>query len=575
MIPSLDQLRDAGTLDPLDVHFARTACRLADDEHDELLLAAALASRAPGHGHVCADLRRLVTSPPADGEGAPIEDAAWPALEPWLTRIRASKLVAKDGPLHLDERGNLYPRRYWSYQDDVSRALSARAAEQLEVADPARLATRLAELFDGGLQQRAAELAVTRRLSVISGGPGTGKTHTVARIVALLQDQATEHLRVVLVAPTGKAAARLQESLREATGKLPEDLREGLQLRATTIHRRLGWRPDAPTRFRHDRDRPLPADVVICDEASMVDLPLMAKLIDAVPPEARLILLGDRDQLASVEAGAVLGDICNGEGDAPIAACLVHLEKSWRFAEAPGIGELARAINAGDADDAAAILDDETHAEVSRIDAPEGAHPDALVGDAVVAGYLDFTRAREPADALNALNRYRVLCAHRKGRFGVEAMNRLIRGRLAATGAISGRGDWYVGRPVIVTRNDYQIELFNGDVGVTLEDADGRLRVHFEGLDGAVRSFHPARLPPCETVFAMTVHKSQGSEFDEVVLMLPTRGSRILTRELVYTGITRAKARATIVSDETVLADAIGARIQRASGLRSALWGTP
>ena len=570
MIPSLETLQEVGALEALDLHFARTVCRLAGEEHPELLLAAALASRAPGHGHVCADLRRLAASPPADGEGAPLPGATWPELDPWLQRIGDSGLVGPDAPLHLEDE-NLYLRRYWSYQDELIEALGRRSTEVLEVADEAALSARLDRLFPaGGLQRDAAELAVRRRLSVISGGPGTGKTFTVARIVALLQEQADEHLRVVLVAPTGKAAARLQESLREATEKLGE---VGLQLRATTIHRRLGWRPDAPTRFRHDRDRPLPADVVICDEASMVDLPLMAKLIDAVPPTARLILLGDRDQLASVEAGAVLGDICHGEGEAPIGGCLVHLEKSWRFAEAPGIGALAQAVNAGDDEDALAILDGEEHAEVQRIHAPDDAQPEALVGEAVLEGYRHYAGIDDPVAALAALGRFRVLCAHRRGRFGVEAMNRLIRARLAATGLLHPRGDWYAGRPVIVTRNDYQIELFNGDVGVTLKDPSGRLRVWFEGLDGRCRSFHPARLPPCETVFAMTVHKSQGSEFDEVLLMLPTRGSRILTRELVYTGITRARHRVTVVSDEAVLVDAIGARIQRASGLRRALWG--
>ncbi len=540
MIPSLETLREVGTLGPLDAHFARTVCRLAGDDDSDIVLAAALASRAPAHGHVCADLRRLVLTPPADGEGAPIEGAQWPEIEDWLDRLARSPLVA--GPLRLDGEGNLYLRRYWSYQADLLEALTTRATEEIPVAHQERLSERLDLLFDGGLQRRAAELAVRRRLCVISGGPGTGKTHTVARIVALLQNQADGHIRVVLVAPTGKAAARLQESLREATEKLPEELGAGLQLRATTIHRRLGWRPDAPTRFRHDRDRPLPADVVICDEASMVDLPLMAKLIDAVPPTARLILLGDRDQLASVEAGAVLGDICHGEGDPPISKCLVNLSKSWRFAEAPGIGALALAINAGDAADALAILASQESPEVSRIDAPEDARPDDLVGQAVLDGYRDYTRTTDPRTALAALNRFRVLCAHRRGRFGVEALNRLIRARLVGAGLLSPRGEWYAGRPVIVTRNDYQIELFNGDVGVTLRDPQGRLRVHFEGLDGTPRSFHPARLPPCETVFAMTVHKSQGSEFDEVILMLPTRGSRILTRELVYTGVTRAKS---------------------------------
>jgi len=578
VIVSVQALRDAGEIDALDEHFAHAMCRLVACEDELVGLAAALASRAPGAGHVCADLRRLVATPVADESGAPVEGLEWPEPEMWLDRIRASGLVDEGAPLHLDEGGNLYLRRYWTYQGDLIDALKRRAAEVLEPEDGAALQRRLDQLFEAGLQRDAAELAVRRRLAVISGGPGTGKTHTVARIVALLQDQAPEHIRVVLVAPTGKAAARLQESLREATAGLPDDLGADLQLRAQTIHRCLGWRPDAPTRFRHDRDRPLPADVVLCDEASMVDLPLMAKLVDAVPDHARLILLGDRDQLASVEAGAVLGDICRRDAtetlpDVPIAGCLVHLEKSWRFAEAPGIGQLAAAINAGDSEEAMAILDGEDFEDVSLIEASDEDHPEELIGSALVDGYRPLCSARTPREALAALGRFRVLCAHRRGRFGVDAINQSVRAQLSREGLVRPQGEWFPGRPVMVTRNDYPLDLFNGDVGVTLEDEPGRLRVYFEGVDGQLRSFHPARLPPCDTVYAMTVHKSQGSEFDDILVLLPSRGSRILTRELVYTGITRARSRVRIIADRSVLDEAIGARVQRASGLRAALWG--
>ncbi|MCP4808078.1 MAG: exodeoxyribonuclease V subunit alpha [Proteobacteria bacterium] len=574
---TLEQLVEAGAISPLDRHFAEAVCRLAAEDDPLVLLGAAVASRAPANGHICVELEHLGGTAIHDGEGQPL-DATWPDPADWIAAMQASRLT--EGPLVLQD-GDLYLQRYHAYQDGLTVHLRARAATERPPADPDALAALLTQLFpneESAEQRKAAELAVTRGFSVISGGPGTGKTTTVVKILAALQQQALSagsSLRILLVAPTGKAAARLSQSIEEQVEQLPEELQQHIVGDAMTIHRALVWRPDRPTQFRHAAHNPLSADVVVVDEASMVDLPLMAKLVDAVRPDARLILLGDRDQLASVEAGAVLGDICNAGEDtsassAAIRDCVVQLTHSWRFRGDSGIGALARGINAGDAAAALAALDE--HPDLLRIDAPEGTRPETLLGTRLLDGYRPVVEARTPRAALTALTDFRVLCAHRRGRFGVDAINGLVRDQLASAGLVPLRGLWYAGRPAIITRNDYALDLFNGDIGVTLEDEDGKLRVHFEGRGGTLRSFHPARLPPCDTVFAMTVHKSQGSEFRRVLMLLPDRTSPILTRELLYTGVTRARESVVLTSSELVLTACIDARIQRASGLRSALW---
>ena len=583
MIATAEALLQADWLSPLDAHFAHTMARLSGSSDPLVLLGAAVASRAPAHGHVCAELPQLVLSPILDDEDQPL-DMSWPDLDTWLSALRVSGLISRPdrpAPLVMDEAGNLYLWRYWDYQRRMISALHARSGAAAQV-DEGLLAIGLDKLFrdaePGDLQRAAAEMAVRRKLAVISGGPGTGKTTTVVKVMALVEEQLPEPARILLVAPTGKAAARMQESVQSQLAQLeaPRVVKAVLEeVEATTIHRRLGWRPSSPTRFRHGRDNPLQADLVIVDEASMVDLALMTKLVEAVRPQARLVLLGDRDQLASVEAGAILGDICAAPSDTAqdLAGSIVHLRRSWRFDDTSGIGNLARSVNAGDATRALEILDGGEHASVALLPSGPQSRPDQLLGDRLVQGYRRLAQARDPAQALAALSDFRVLCAHRRGRFGMEALNRLAREQLSRAGLIEGYGDWFHGRPVIVTRNDYGLGLFNGDTGVAMHDEEGRLRVWFEGSGGALRALHPARLPACESVYAMTVHKSQGSEFDRVLLLLPQQPSPILTRELVYTGLTRARSSVTVVSSAEVLRSAIEGRIQRSSGLRAALWG--
>jgi exodeoxyribonuclease V alpha subunit len=411
---------------------------------------------------------------------------------------------------------------------------------------------------------------------VVSGGPGTGKTSVVARVLVLLAEHAAASgarpPRVLLLAPTGKAAARLETAVQVEASRLglADPVRAALALRAQTLHRALGVRADGSA--RHGRAAPLRADVAVVDEASMVDLSMMALLCDALPPEARLVLLGDRDQLASVEAGAVLADVCgsadcDGRGEG-LAGCIVVLHRTWRYAPGSGIARLARAVRAGDADGALALLGDPALADVERCD------PGAALRARALAGYT-YTEQSDPAARLVAFERFRVLCAHARGPSGAAAVSLAIQRALAEAGRIApaASGIWE-GRPIAIARNDASLELYNGDVGLIASTSDGPLRAFFpDPTGGAGRWIAPSRLPEHATAFAQTVHRSQGSEYDEVALVLPPAASRATTRELVYTAVTRARGRVSIHARPDVLREALARRTSRASGLAERLWG--
>jgi exodeoxyribonuclease V alpha subunit len=614
-ILGVEALRELAVLSDLDLHFARAMTRLSNDHDPRVLLAAALVSQRVQAGHVCLDLPRLCRAELAF-ETAPTSNALdWPALDDWLLALRASPLVGDEHaatPLYLDHESRLYLRRYFEYEHNLARAILERVRRPELPIDRAALAAGLGRLFDPvaprvaarvrkrasraqldlfgaatpdtpDLQRVAAERSVERAFCVISGGPGTGKTSTVVKILALLVEQALAQGRAVprmlLLAPTGKAAARLSESIKRAKAELrcAEAVRSAIAEEASTLHRALGAVPGSQ-RFGHDRDTPLAADLIVVDEASMVDLALMARLLEAIPDKARLILLGDKDQLASVEAGAVLGDIC-GAGLTPapaarIASSIVHLTHSYRYAQHSGIRQLADAINQGQAERALEILRDPALPEVSLVPAVAGAPvPDALFA-AALAGFTPFFLAQGAESKLRALERFRVLCAHRRGAHGQLAVNAGIEAALRDAGLISPRSERYPGRPIIVTQNDYQARLFNGDVGVLLHDPNDleRLRACFVGADARLREIAAARLPPHESVYAMSVHKSQGSELDEVAIVLPAEPSPVLSRELLYTAVTRARKRVVLYASAEVVAFAIHTSVERASGLRDALW---
>jgi exodeoxyribonuclease V alpha subunit len=603
---------------PLDRHFARFLGGLATVATDEVFLAAALLSRATGAGDVCLDLAAVAGQPVPAGAGID-SPAVFPELDAWSAALRSSAVVGSPGqkrPLVLDDRNRLYLRRYWEYEQAAAQSVRERAGGRPGELDTERLRKGLAGVFPDGpggeinWQKTAAAIAALKGFSVITGGPGTGKTFTIARLLVLLMEQHPERrLRIHLAAPTGKAAARMRESLKQA--------REGLRSRhpvadqlpeeVHTLHRLLGTRPGTPY-FRHDRENPLETDIVVVDEASMVDIALMAKLLEAVPSAARLVLVGDKDQLASVEAGSVLGDICDrgrmhghgfsagfretlqqatgermdaqsGRGSG-LQDCMVELRTSFRFSAGSAIGELSRAVNRGEAGRALAILDTSREGSIVWLDPDAGAHAPIALERLILSGTEACFSKNTAAAALQELGRFKILCAHKSGPYGVDAINRAAEQLLVSRGLVrSAAGPaspWYAHRPVLVSRNDYALGLFNGDIGMTLPDdtSGGRgLFVFFPGASGEMRRFLPYRLPPHETVYAMTVHKSQGSEFDEVLLVLPDRDSPVLTRELVYTALTRARKTVTIWARRPILAAAITRRIERTSGLRDALWG--
>ncbi len=592
----------------LDIQFARLAERLGGGNAPEIALAAALASRARVEGHICLDLADAASGNPVRQKGGACSP---PPLDRWLEILAKSPVVGGPGdwrPLVLDGT-RLYLYRYWDYERRLAEGLLGRAADDPEGIDDALLREGLSRLFppNGGKtdwQKAAAFTAVTKRLCVLSGGPGTGKTYTVAKILALLLEQSGTGFRIALAAPTGKAAARLQESIREVARTLPcpESVRALIPDEASTVHRLLGSLPGTAS-FRHDADHPLAADAVVVDEASMVDLALFSRLVQALPARTRLILLGDRDQLASVEAGAVLGDICDtgrdhgyssshriryekitgetlpaaepGEESAVLGDCIATLRKSWRFGEGSGIGAVGRAVNEGDGRRALEAARSGRFADLHWLDLPRPEALQHLLEERLGEMPADFRDAADPEAALKLLDRFRVLCALREGPYGVAAVNDLAERILRRRGLIRPEGRWYHGRPVMITRNDYPLRLFNGDVGLILPDRDagGELRAFFRSPDGLLRSLPPSRLPEHETVWATTVHKSQGSEFDHVLLVLPDRDAPVLTRELLYTAVTRARKRIEICGRQDVFTAACARRTARFSGLRDALWG--
>lgn len=650
---------ERGWLRELDRALAQLFAELDPQASPLLLLGAALASHQLGQGHVCLDLAATLANPdftlslPPEGDDAeesmilPSQVLAGLSLESWLAACAGSALLESEGAPLVLSGTCLYMRRYWNYERQVAYNIAQRL--QTSAAAPTDLAARLASLFPEALmvngqrltdwQKLACAMAAQGRFTLITGGPGTGKTTTVVRLLALLQEAAMatgEPLRLSLAAPTGKAAARLTESIGAQVQSLALDerVREQIPTLVTTLHRLLGSRPGS-RHFRHDATNPLPLDVLVVDEASMIDLEMMASLLDALPTHARLILLGDKDQLASVEAGAVLGDLCReaesggyseatrvwlesqtGErlddpalvmSDKALAQHIVMLRHSRRFGSGSGIGRLARAVNQGDAQMARATLAagaDDLH--VLRLSGEQDRGLGRLLIDGQGAGesrpqgyahYLQVMQAQRPtSDAgeqawdewagkvLAAFDQFQLLCAVRKGAWGVEALNERIAEALVRRKLLEQAYGWYEGRPVLVTRNDYSLGLMNGDIGIALRlpeppESPGApvrevLRVVFPRNDGsgALRHILPSRLSAVETVFAMTVHKSQGSEFAHCALILPDSLNPVLTKELVYTGITRARHWFSLIESRAgIFEQAVQRRVERRSGLREAL----
>ncbi|AIC17889.1 MULTISPECIES: exodeoxyribonuclease V subunit alpha [Pseudomonas] len=657
----LDRWVERGWLRALDKAFVGFLHELEPQGDPLVLMAAALTSHQLGHGHVCLDLFETLKEPdfalslPPEGDlqstAAVLPSQVLATLEGahWCKALAASRLVAlaadqseqaRQRPLVLSGK-RLYLRRYWAYERRIDNALRQRLAVQEET--PADLVERLGGLFGAARatgpvdwQKLACALATRGAFSIITGGPGTGKTTTVVRLLALLQAPAVEAgkpLRIRLAAPTGKAAARLTESISLQVRSLSVDdsVREKIPSDVTTVHRLLGNRPGT-RHFRHHAGNRLPLDVLVVDEASMIDLEMMANLLDALPVHARLVLLGDKDQLASVEAGAVLGDLCrdaeagwyspqtrnwleavSGEqladsglqednaGTHPLAQQVVMLRHSRRFGEGSGIGQLARWVNQQQAEEARRLLAARSHADLYGLSL-KGEQDRALErllleghgdGPQGYRHYLSLLRGQRPPadtaledprwtawarDVLQAFDQFQLLCAVRKGPWGVEGLNQRITAALFKARLIESDQQWYEGRPVLMTRNDYGLGLMNGDIGIALKlpehegAQDGRrvLRVAFPRNDGqgGVRFVLPSRLNDVETVYAMTVHKSQGSEFAHTALILPEALNPVLTKELIYTGITRAKDWFSLIEPRAgVFEEAVRRKVKRLSGL--------
>lgn len=612
----LREFNEAGVLTAADLHVALRLGRLGDSSDEAVLLGAGFAVRAPRLGHVCVDLATIRDTASTDLE-TPVDLQAlpWPEGGDWVHRLRDSPLVGIDRPLRL-EGTTLYLDRFWSEERQVAADLLALADPPAPGVDMDLLASGLERLFssedDPDFQRLAAASSVLRRFSVIAGGPGTGKTTTVARVLALLDDQAAARGRrpplIALAAPTGKAAQRLQEAVHREAGALHIDAEERarlLRLQGTTLHRLLGFNPGNRSRFRHDRLNRLAHDVVVVDETSMVSLSLMARLVEAVRPDARLILVGDPEQLASVEAGAVLGDVVGpasrelllrpparealalvagpavralgSVATSPIGDGVVVLRRVHRFGGA--IGRLAEAIQRGDADAVVSLLaadEDDVHwIPVDIASDTASAKLAAVRAAAVASGRLlvESARAGNAAEAIDALAAFRLLCAHRRGPEGVNSWMSVVERWLAADiEGFAGEGTWYPGRPLLVTENDYSLRLYNGDTGVVVAAGPGRVVAAFE-RGGLVVEVSPTRLASVDTVYAMTVHKAQGSQFDTVAVLLPGPDSPILTRELLYTAVTRAQRELFVAGTEASVRTAVCRPIARASGLRLALWG--
>ena len=556
--------------------------RLAHDAAHALCL-------ATSEGHVCL---RLADWRP-DGDTGALRE-----------RLRASGVVGTPHqpgayPLILDDDQRLYLHRH--YDDErrlAQRLMRAAGTPPAVVGEAAR--ERLNALFGRGAdvdwQKLAAALALQRRLVVISGGPGTGKTTTVAHLLACLLAQQPQ-ARIALAAPTGKAAARMSEALRERATHLPAGLRALLPVEAATVHRLLGASPGG---YRHDAANPLPIDVLVVDEASMLDLALATRLLDAVPAQAQLILLGDKDQLAAVESGAVFAELSADPGLSPAgraglaALCgwpavriepeppreasplqdtTVWLSRSYRFAAGSAIAQAAARVRDGQGGELLQALRTGEDATLQWLDDSADAPSDATL-QRLRDGFAPYLQAlqRDPGDVaglMQAFDRFRVLCALREGPRGALALNQWLSDALL--GPPDGPSPWRPGRPVMVLRNDPLLKLYNGDVGLALPGPDGTPLVHFAAPGGGLRALPALRLPEHETAFAMSVHKSQGSEFDAVAVLLPAQRSRVLTRELLYTALTRARRQVTLVAGAAVLQAAVDTPTRRHTGLLARL----
>lgn len=577
----------------IDLYFAKFMAELSEGSK-EVFIASLLLSKATGDGHVCLDLSEV-----AGKEGSffikgldRYETIRYPKLKDWIDALLSSNVVGRPGeykPLILDDKFRLYMYRYWRYEDILIQELKKRVLRRKEIPDFSILRRFLNCIFSENnymdSQVISSLIPIFSFFCVITGGPGTGKTSAVVKILSLLI-AVYKLKKIFLSAPTGKASARLKQAVSYLKQELKIDspIKDIIPTDSFTIHRMLGYMPSSSS-FLYNSENKLSADVVVVDEASMVDLPLMSKLMQALPEDATLIILGDKDQLSSVEPGSVLGDICAGATGFPsfikdkynwkgrLDDCIVEFKKSYRFDERSGIYLLSQAINKGEKEKVIDILINKTYSDISFKKLPK---PEALkkcLEKIVLREYSSYLKTKDPYEAIMRFESFRILCPIRWGNYGVRHINSLVEQILQEHLLIYPNNVWYPGRPILITENSYELGLFNGDIGIIMEDPDsGDIRAFFIDPDGNIRKFLPIRLPAHETVFAMTVHKSQGSEFDNILFILPDIYAPVITRELIYTAVTRAKKFVEIWGTLNVIEKGVDSKLKRSSGLRDALW---
>ena len=612
-IQSEDAEEYIAELNHLDRYFADLIVNLVGRKHHELWMAAALASQAVQQRHVCLNLNSVANKKiNLNAKGS--KKLQCPHLEDWVSSLRNSEAVGSPGeyrPLIMDSANRLYLYRYWQYEKQVADFVISRIGCPTDKVNQEKLCQGIHRLFTKKNNQKtnwqavAGLSAMKHRFVMITGGPGTGKTSTVVKILVLLLEHC-KGLQLAVAAPTGKAAARLQESIRSIKNQIDcsSSIREILPTEATTIHRLLGA-SKGTTRYLFNKNHPLPYDVVVVDEASMIDLPLMAKLVEALKKQTRLILLGDVDQLSSVMSGTVLGQLCDKTAgaffskefvdqarevlgvttelktietrNATLPDLVVTLNQSYRFKEGSGIDKFSREVNQGNAQPALTILLDRQLPDINWKETPNNIMLKDYLETIILEKGTKYLKATSIEEKWELFNQFQILCTHSKGIGGVETVNRLAENILERAGLIRPQGYWYEGQPILITQNDHHLKVFNGDIGLVFsarEDTRNKeniLQAFFPLGSGQFRGIPLRQLPNHQTAYAITVHRSQGSEFDRILLVLPMYSSPLLTRELIYTAVTRARKGADIWGTQSILMEAIEQQVNRQSGLRDSL----
>ncbi len=613
LIKQLKQYEKEGFLHAIDIAFARFLPQANPAVSPDVLLAACLTSYYYRQGNVCLWLNEFADTRLFPEAGNSLKPLHTPTMNDWKTVLYESAVVGRPAdftPLILDEN-RLYLQKLWTQEQELGKNLIKLAEQPVEEIDLKRLSEGLKRVFppdktdEVNWQKIAAIAAVLQPFTVISGGPGTGKTTTVVRILALLLEQLKkdERWEIGLAAPTGKAAARLKRSIEDQRQdlKTASSIIEQIPDETFTLHRLLGARLHSDS-FKYNEENKLPCDLIVVDEVSMADQRLMNNLLKAMKSSARLILLGDKDQLASVEAGSVLGDICGQaencfsasfrtalkklhvtlpekhitKNPSALTDSIILLERNFRFEKNGGIARLTSAIKKGEADEVSALLKNEKNLNID-LKSVKSFEEFWVKFKPFITDYFKTVRQGKPIRVLaEKLQQFIILCAHRRGPFGVNAINDAMEDRLRKEGIIFGTGEWYEGRPVIIRSNNYQLRLRNGDIGICQKDENDEWAVVFPVLDETdeinVRKVHPGRLPQFDPAYALTIHQSQGSEYENVMLILPNKLSKILTRELLYTAVSRTRKAISIFAEEEIIKKTVSEKLARNSGLQELLW---